>query len=95
VHYGGGSSAHHAVGMIYQAGSKIGLMRRHLTPFQAGFATLFLIFAYWLRARLYGLVARLRPARFGKAAAAWGEAWRRRSEWRDGPSRSAVTRAST
>lgn len=92
VHYGGKSAASHASKIVYVMGARIGLVQSQSGPIGGAIGRLACIAHVGIRAYAFGLLSRLRPARFEKNAREWGNAWSRRAEWRGGPSAVEVKR---
>lgn len=92
VHYGGKSAASHASKIVYVMGARIGLVQSQSGPIGGAIGRLACIAHVGIRAYAFGLLSRLRPARFEKNAREWGHAWSRRAEWRGGPSAVEVKR---
>jgi len=92
IHYGGKSAASHASKIVYVMGARIGLVQSQSGPIGGAIGRLAFIAHVGIRAYAFGLLSRLRPARFEKNAREWGHAWSRRAEWRGGPSAVEVKR---
>jgi len=85
IHYGGASERVRADKLVRLMRAKIELIERHFPPGQRRAGTI--LFRLWpLSRRLaYGVAAKLtRRISLREGAAAWGEVWLRRSEWKKG-----------
>lgn len=83
VHYGGASEPVRTDKMVRLFRAKLDLIRAHFPAWQRPLGLFLFRMIPWSRARLLALAARLLPrAGLKTAAAAWGEIWARRGEWR-------------
>ena len=84
VHYGGQSTKVFADRIVYVLGGRIGLIKRHFSKSWQTFGVVMTLFWAAWRAAIYRLLAKF-DKRFSGQALQWTNAWRRRSEWKDGP----------
>ncbi len=86
VHYGGASARQFADRICYVFGARIGLIQRQFSPGWRGFGRAVTMAGAAWRAGAYGAIARVsRNQRHADSAREWGEAWRRRALWKNGP----------